>query len=89
MQFPEDVKLTRDILALLGYVASTEPLGRTFLTTHKLYLEVMAALGRHVIDGMVAVSTQCRRVSVLYFAWSLSIAHHRLSQVISARVYHP
>ncbi|CAM9102946.1 unnamed protein product [Scytosiphon promiscuus] len=53
--FPTDVKLTRDALALLGYVASTEPLGRTFLTTHGLYREVMAALRRHVTDNMVAL----------------------------------
>ncbi|CAM9116501.1 unnamed protein product, partial [Hapterophycus canaliculatus] len=54
-QFPEDVKLTRDALALLGYVASTEPLGQTFLTTHGLYREVLAALQRHVTDNVVAL----------------------------------
>lgn len=55
-QFPGDVKLTRDALALLGYIASLEQLGRTFLTTHRLYRQVVAALQRHVIDGVVAVS---------------------------------
>lgn len=56
VQFPEDVKLTRDALALLGYIASLEQLGRTFLTTHRLYRQVVAALQRHVNDGVVAVS---------------------------------
>ncbi|CAM9137443.1 unnamed protein product [Ectocarpus sp. 13 AM-2016] len=54
-QFPGDVKLTRDALALLGYIASLEQLGRTFLTTHRLYRQVVAALQRHVIDGVVAL----------------------------------
>lgn len=55
-QFPDDVKVARDSLALLGYIASVEPLGRTFLTTHRLYHEIVAALQRHVADEMVAVS---------------------------------
>lgn len=56
-QFPEDVKLTRDTLALLGHVASMEAPGRSFLTAHKFYLNVVAALQRHVTDGVVAVSS--------------------------------
>lgn len=55
-QFPDDVKVARDSLALLGYIASVEPIGRTFLTTHRLYHEVVVALQRHVADEMVAVS---------------------------------
>ena len=51
-----DVKLTRDALALLGHIASLEHVGRTFLTTHRLYHEVIMALQRHVTDGIVAVS---------------------------------
>lgn len=54
-QFPDDVRLARDTLALLGHVASMETLRGTFLTTNKLYLNVVAALQRHVTDGMVAV----------------------------------
>lgn len=57
-QFPDDVKVARDSLALLGYVASVEPIGRTFLTTHGIYDEVVAALQRHVADKMVAVSAE-------------------------------
>ena len=72
-QFPEDVKLTRDALALLGHVASTEHLGQTFLTTHSLYREVVLVLRRHVADAIVGVSvkgprnllTTVRRTSVL------------------------
>lgn len=55
-QFPEDVKLTRDTLALLGHVASMEAPGRSFLTADRFYLNVLAALQRHVTDGVVAVS---------------------------------
>jgi len=55
-QFPTDVKLTRDALALLGHIASLEHVGRTFLTTHRLYHEVVTALQRHVTDEIVAVS---------------------------------
>lgn len=55
-QFPEDVKLTRDTLALLGHVASMEAPGRSFLTAQNFYLHVVAALQRHVTDGVVAVS---------------------------------
>lgn len=57
-QFPEDVKVARDSLALLGYIAGMEPMGRTFLTTHGLYHEVVVALQRHVADEMVAVSAE-------------------------------
>lgn len=57
-QFPEDVKLTRDALALLGHVASAEHLGQTFLTTNTLYHEVVLALQRHVVDGVVGVSVK-------------------------------
>lgn len=56
VQFPEDVKLTRDALALLGHIASVEASGHTFLMSHKLYLGVMAALQRHAADVVVAVS---------------------------------
>ena len=61
-QFPEDVKLTRDALALLGHVASTEHLGQTFLTSHSLYHEVVLALQRHVVDGIVGVSVKGRMI---------------------------
>eukprot|EP00752_Nemacystus_decipiens_P007273 g6510.t1 len=54
-QYPEDVKLTRDALVLLGHVASTEHLGQTFLTTHSLYHEVVMVLQRNVTDGIVAL----------------------------------
>lgn len=57
-QFPEDVKLTRDALALLGHVASMEHVGQTFLTTHGLYHEVVLVLQRHVADGIVGVSEE-------------------------------
>lgn len=57
-QFPDDVKVARDSLALLGYIASVEPIGRTFLATQRLSDEVVAALQRHVADEMVAVSAE-------------------------------
>lgn len=56
VQFPEDVKLNRDALALLGHIASVETSGHTFLTSHKLYLGVIATLQRHTADVVVAVS---------------------------------
>lgn len=64
VQFPEDVKLIRDALALLGHIASVEASGHTFLMTHKLYLGVMAALQRHASDIVVAVS---EGIKVIYW----------------------
>lgn len=77
-QFPEDVKLTRDALALLGYIASTEPLGRTFLTTHGLYREVVAGLQRHATDNVVAVSIFLRSSSPVLLLQPMKYLHSQL-----------
>ena len=55
-QFPDDVKLNRDTLALMGHVASMEAPGRSFLSAPEYFLNIVAALQRHVTDGVVAVS---------------------------------